>query len=465
MVSVGVFESTAERVDDDDWHFYGLSQIFRVAGGAEQANALPQLSVTNAAGLESGDGSPTTMTFAVGLDPSPGQPMSVRYATVDGTATGGSACAATPAQNGPDFVAASGSLKFEAGDTVKEVEVTVCDDTVEDSGEEFRLKVWSSHLAPEDGEAPVVYGTGLIGNVETTTEVSIAPDAAYAEEGTEAVFTLTRAGEADEALTVPVSVTAQGAVLGSEVPASVSFAAGARVAELRVPTDDDEADEPDATVTATVAAGFGWRLAEGRASAAVTVLDNDAAPAREPEGATIWLADMQVVDYENGTIGAANADLFSNVRGELDLAPKWLWYYAPGRTLRLAFTTGVPNVEGMTLQVGDVVLAFPEGSAGNQGFTWTDVDKPGWSDGETVTAQLVKRSESAVSNDATLGALSVSGAGLSPAFDAGAMVYTAAVDADTETVTVTARPSHAAATVAFAPAQRSDQPMPTCSRR
>ena len=437
-----------------DLQFYGLSLIFRVAGGAEQANALPQLSVTNAAALESGDGSTTTMTFAVGLDPSPGQPMSVRYATEDGTATGGSACAATPAENGPDFVAAGGSLKFEAGDTSKQVEVTVCDDTVEDSGEEFRLKVWSSHLAPEDGEAPVVYGTGLIANLETTTEVSIAPDAAYAEEGTEAVFTLTRAGEADEALTVPVSVTAQGAVLGSEVPASVSFAARARVAELRVPTDDDEADEPDATVTATVAAGFGWRLAEGGASAAMTVLDNDAAPAREPEGATIWLADMQVVDYENGTIGAANADLFSNVRGELDLEPKWLWYYAPGRTLRLAFTTGVPDVEGMTLQVGDVVLAFPEGSAGNQGFTWTDVDKPGWKDGETVTAQLVKRSESAVSNDATLGALSVSGAGLSPAFDAGAMVYTAAVDA--HTVTVTARPSHAAATVAFAPAQDAD---------
>ena len=439
-----------------DWHFYGLSQIFRVAGGAEQGNIVPQLSVTDAATLESGDGSTRTMTFSVSLDPSPGQEMSVSYATEDGTATGGSACAATAGEDGPDFVAASGSLKFEPGDTSKQVEVTVCDDTVEDSREEFRLKVWSAHLALEDGEAPVVYGTGLIGNLETTAEVSIAPDAAYAEEGTEAVFTLTRAGEADEALTVPVSVTAQGAVLGSEVPASVSFAAGARVAALRVPTGDDDADEPDGTVTATVAAGFGWRVAEGGASAAVTVLDNDAAPARAPEGATIWLADMQVVDYENGTIGAANASLFSNVRGELDLEPKWLWYYAPGRTLRLAFATGVANVEGVTLQAGDVALAFPEGSAGSSGFTWTDVDAPGWSDGETVTAQLVKRSGSAVSNDATLGALSVSGAGLSPAFDAGAMVYTAALDADTETVTLTARASHAAATVAFEPAQDAD---------
>ena len=450
--SIGSPHSTATA----DLQFYGLSQTFRVAGGAEQGNALPQLSVTDAATLESGHGGTTTMTFSVSLDPSPGQPMSVSYATEDGTATGGSACAATAGEDGPDFVAASGSLRFEPGDTSKEVEVTVCDDTVEDSGEEFRLKVWSAHLAPEDGEAPVVYGTGLIGNLETTAEVSIAADAEYAEEGSEAAFTLTRAGEADEALTVPVSVTAQGAVLGSEVPASVSFAAGARVAALRVPTGDDDADEPDGTVTATVAAGFGWRVAEGGASAAVTVLDNDAAPARAPEGATIWLADMQVVDYENGTIGAANASLFSNVRGELDLDPKWLWYYAPGRTLRLAFATGVANVEGVTLQAGDVALAFPEGSAGSSGFTWTDVDAPGWSDGETVTAQLVKRSGSAVSNDATLGALSVSGAGLSPAFDAGAMVYTAALDADTETVTLTARPSHAAATVAFEPAQDAD---------
>ena len=438
--------------------FYGLSLIFRVAGATSPARAVPQLSVTDAAGQESGDGSPTTMSFAVGLDPSPRQPMSVSYATEDGTATGGPACAATPAEDGPDFVAASGSVGFEPGDTVKSVEVTVCDDTVEDTMEELRLKVWSAHLAPEDGEAPVVYGRGLIANLETLAEVSIAPESGYAEEGTEAVFTLARSGNADAALTVPVSVAGDGAALGAEVPESVSFAAGAWVAELRVPTVDDDAHGPDGTVTATVAAGFAWLLPEGAASAAatVTVLDNDAAPARAPEGVTVWLADMRVVDYENGSIGAGTADLFSNVRGEVALEPKWLWYSASERKLRLSFTTGFPDIAGVTLRVGGLALAFPERSRGNSGFAWTEVEAPGWSDGETVTVQLVQASQGAVSSDATLGALSVSGAELSPVFDAGAMVYTAAVGADTGTVTVTAEPSHAGATVAFEPADDAD---------
>ena len=108
--------------------------------------------------------------------------------------------------------------------------------------------------------------------------MSIVADAAYAEEGTEAAFTLRRAGDAQGALTVPVSVVEDGAVLGTPVPASVTFAAGSRQAALRVATDDDGANEADSTVTATVAAGFAWQVAQGAASAAVTVLDNDAAP-------------------------------------------------------------------------------------------------------------------------------------------------------------------------------------------
>ena len=79
----------------------------------------------------------------------------------------------------------------------------------------------------------------------------------------------------------------------------MTFAAGSRKAELRVATDDDGADEADSTVTATVAPGFAWRLVEGAATAALTVLDNDAAPVADAtvSGVTIWSADMTVVEY------------------------------------------------------------------------------------------------------------------------------------------------------------------------
>ena len=450
--SVGSFTT---ELTSNTHPFYGLSPIFRVADGSQQATGLPVLSVTNAAVMESGNGETSTMTFAVGVDPSPDQAITVAYETEDGTATGGEACPAVP--GGPDYVTTSGALRFQPGDTAMNVEVTVCDDTVLDSGEEFYLKVTSPQLAPPGGDAPEVRGTGVIMNTETTTEVSMVAGPAYVEEGAEAVFTLTRAGDAEASLTVPVTVTEDGAVLGTPVPASVTFAAGARVAELRVPTDDDEADEPDGTVTATVAAGFAWRLAAGAdaVSAAVTVLDNDAPAVRPAAGVALWAADMQVVDYETGSIGAATADLFSNVRGTAGLAAKWLFYDAPRRELRLAFTAGMPEVAGMTLHLDGVVLALPAGSGGSSSATWTDVDID-WSDGDTLAVRLVKPSDNPVSNDATLASLAVADATLAPAFEAGVAVYTATVDRSTETVTVTAQANDGGATVAIGPAADAD---------
>ena len=56
--------------------------------------------------------------------------VSVIYATVDGTATGGS-----------DFTVASGTLKFAAGETRKEITVAIKNDTVEDSGETFVVRL------------------------------------------------------------------------------------------------------------------------------------------------------------------------------------------------------------------------------------------------------------------------------------------------------------------------------------
>ena len=99
-----------------------------------------------------------------------------------------------------------------------------------------------------------------------------------------------------------------------------------------------------------------------------------------------WWADMLVVDYGTGAIGAASADLFSNSGGDAGLQAKWLWFYSPERKLRLAFTDNVPNVNDLTLLVGDVALALQGGDAT---FTWEDVDVD-WEDGQTLTARIVR---------------------------------------------------------------------------
>ena len=116
------------------------------------------------------------------------------------------------------------------------------------------------------------------------------------------------------------------------------------------------------------------------------------ADAREP-AEPVWSADMKVVEYSSVSIGAASADLFSNVGGSGNLQIKWLWSHIPDRDLRLAFEEDVPNAADYTLQVGGLSLEFPEDSSGASSFKWNDVDVD-WEDGQLIRVRIVPTAES-----------------------------------------------------------------------
>ena len=460
----------------------GKQVVVKIVSDINSPEHFPELLVQNAEVAESGTpGTTSTMTFHVVVDAAPDFPVGVHYETEDVTATGGASCAGS---SPPDYISTEGRLTFGPGQTSKDVEVTVCDDTVMDSGETFRLVLRSTQLhepisalgsigpggrdykiddcvenVDEDCNEETAHVSGTITNDEATTEVSIAADAAYLEEGADAAFTLRRTGEAEEALTVTVSVTVaeDGAAPGTASAVDVTFAAGSGEASLRAPSDDDGAAEADRTVTATVQAGDAWQLAEGAASASVMVLDNDAAAVTSTSTAdvTVWSADMTVVEYGTGSIGAGTADLLANQSGRAGLTAKWLWYDPAARALKIAFDAGLDDAESMTLHVGGVSVRFPAGSGGDSSFTLADVDVS-WTDGATLSARISKPSTTAVSTDATLASLAVPGARLSPAFDAGVLVYRAAVDAGVGTVTVQASATDGGATVSYGPAEDAD---------
>ncbi len=113
----------------------------------------------------------------------------------------------------------------------------------------------------------------------------------------------------------------------------------------------------------------------------------------EEAGEPVWSADMTVVEYTSVSIGAASADLFSNVGGSGNLQIKSLWSHIPDRDLRLAFTDEVPNAADYTLQVGDLSLEFPEDSSGSSSFKWHDVDVD-WEDGQLIRVRIVLTAES-----------------------------------------------------------------------
>ena len=112
-----------------------------------------------------------------------------------------------------------------------------------------------------------------------------------------------------------------------------------------------------------------------------------AAVARSADG-TVWSADMLVVKYSDISIGAATADLFSNIGGAGNLQVRSLWSYIPDQDIRLAFTEAFDDADGMSLMVGGLELAFPDGSSGNGSFKWTNAG-PDWEDGQTIAARIV----------------------------------------------------------------------------
>ena len=86
-------------------------------------NPLPVLSVADAQASEG-----ESLTFVVTLEPPASAPVTVAYATSDGSATAGS-----------DYTAASGTLSFKAGESEKTVAVTLATDSVPEGSETLTL--------------------------------------------------------------------------------------------------------------------------------------------------------------------------------------------------------------------------------------------------------------------------------------------------------------------------------------
>ena len=289
------------------WPFYGISGVFQVDPSSE-ATVQPVLWVSDSTGYELRG----VMSFSVTLDPPATETVTVDYATSPGSAKAGT-----------DYVHVTGTLTFApgagAGAAVQPIRVVIVDDSVEDSGQTFKLVLSNaSNATIADAE-----GLGKIFNSDPNAqEVSIAAGTSPVTEGTDAVFTLSRTGAStEEALTVTVEVTESGAMLEGTAPTEVTFAAGAATATLTVATADDEAAEAASPLTVTVVAGDGYGVAADGAAATVTVADDDAAPVvttaaalAAPENGTA-VATLAATDADT-----AATDLQWSIAGGVDAA-------------------------------------------------------------------------------------------------------------------------------------------------
>ena len=120
--------------------------------------AQHQLNIVGSTVLE-GDSSPVTAVFTVTLAPTSALAVSVDYATLDGTATGGA-----------DYTPVSGTLIFNPGDTQQFINVQVSGDTDDELDETFQVLL----SAPVNAELLAAQATGRIVDNDGLPTLSIA---------------------------------------------------------------------------------------------------------------------------------------------------------------------------------------------------------------------------------------------------------------------------------------------------
>ena len=183
-----------------------------------------------------------------------------------------SAAAVSPAED-TDFMLSTNKVLSFAADAVAStgtVTIAAVDDEEDTADKQVRVTGAVSDTVVRAPEAVTL----TIAD-DDLPEVTIAALTSEVTEGTAAQFELMRAGVTSGALAVAVSVSETGEMIAGAPPTQVSFGAGSAKATLAVATDGDEADEPDSTITAEVAAADAvYRLGTDD-TATVTVADDD----------------------------------------------------------------------------------------------------------------------------------------------------------------------------------------------
>ncbi|MGR6775926.1 Calx-beta domain-containing protein [Sphaerotilus sulfidivorans] len=234
----------------------------------------PRISINDPAEVNEGDGT-NTVTFTVTLSNASNLPVTVAYATANGTALAGS-----------DYVAQNGTLTFAPGQTTATITVTILDDAVYEGPESFSVELSSpTNAVILDGSGIATIkddGTGTIVD-PTPTDPPPAPDDdrprvlaisnAVAAEGSPLDFTVTLSNASTTATSITLTLSDGSGSIATDTPqqmlvsfdggttfttlsgitsgtaVSISVPAGVTSFLVRVPTTDDTVFEGPETLT------------------------------------------------------------------------------------------------------------------------------------------------------------------------------------------------------------------------
>lgn len=216
--------------------------------------------------VSEGNSGATTAAFTVALSPASATAISVNYTTVNETATAGS-----------DYMAVSGALTFNPGETQKVVNVSVLGDTADEPDETFLVRLTTAanvDVADAEAVATILDDDGL-------SALSVA-DATALEGNSGATamqFTVSLSPASSAAVTVQYATANGTATAGSDYTAAsgaLIFSPGQTSQTVTVQALGDTVDEGAAeTFTLQLSSPSGATLVDGAATGTIT--DDDEA--------------------------------------------------------------------------------------------------------------------------------------------------------------------------------------------
>jgi Ca2+-binding RTX toxin-like protein len=247
----------------------------------------PSFSINDVEITEGNDGT-TNATFTVTLTGDTNEPVTVEYATADGTAT--------TADN--DYTDTKGTLVFAPNEKTQTVTVEIIGDTKVEPDETFFVNLSNPTGATiEDNQ-----GIGTIVNDDTPQQPSLSIDDVQVTEGndgtTNATFTVTLTGDTNEAVTVEYATGDNTATTADNdytaTNGSLTFAPGETTKQVTVEIIGDTNVEPDESFFVNLNNATGATIEDNQGVG--TIVNDDATLLP-----SLSIDDVQVTEGNDGT--------------------------------------------------------------------------------------------------------------------------------------------------------------------
>ncbi len=244
---------------------------------------IPDVSIDDQS-ITEGNAGTSTLTFHVTLSHASSDTVSVDYATNGGTAT---------AADG-DYVAATGTVTFNPGQTAQTVDVTVNGDLTHESDESFTVDLSN----PSNAGVADASGEGTITNDDQVPDISIDDQSVTeGDAGTSTLtFNVTLSNPSDQTVTVDYA-TSDGTATTADpdydaATGTVTFNPGQTAQTVDVTVNGDLTHESDETFTVDLSNETNAGVAEG--SGTGTITNDDQVP-------DISIDDQSITEGDTGT--------------------------------------------------------------------------------------------------------------------------------------------------------------------